>query len=844
MTPTDSGPGHKRGNAELGGHLAIATAEALSGARATVPAPRTTRPAARGRVMRAVHAGPVIGLTAQVVLLAAVADSVGLGGAGWIVGITCGVITDAALAHGLSRHHVERLGQADWVTLARATLAVGVAALVAESFERPVPVTMLVALAAIALALDAVDGWVARRTRTTATLGAQFDGEVDALLILILSVFVARSAGAWVLAIGAARYAFLAAGWPLASMRAPLPARYWRKVVAATQGIILTIAAAGVLPLGLIEALLVGALALLAESFGRDIWWLWRYRDGAPPQMAAGSSPASDLVTAGPTGSGRRSLRSGMAVVITILAFALVWAALVAPDQPNGLTAAAFLRVPLEGLVLIALAVVLPVVPRRILAGLVGPVLGLVVILKMLDIAFITFVARPFDPVGDLGNVGSGVETMRSALGGTKANVIIVGGLALAVALLVFTTLALLRLTRIAAGQRRWSLGAVAALGALWLLFSVSRAQLLSHTPIASASTASFVVDEVHTVQADIRDSAVFAKQIRHDRFADTPGNQLLTALRGKDVLLVFVESYGQVSVQGSSFSPAIDALLEDGTKQLRTAGFSARSAFLNAPGFGGISWLAHSTLQSGVWANSQRRYNQLVGSDRFNLTDAFNRAGWRTINFAPADDRDWAEGSSFYHYDKLYDRRDVGYKGPTYNYAPMPDQYMYAALERLELSKPNRRPLFAEVDTVSSHMPWDRIPEMVPWNEVGNGSIFNRTPTLTEPSSFWWHPDQVKAAYARSLEYSLNALISFVQHDGNNNTVLIVVGDEQPLPIVSGQETSHDVPISIVAHDPAVIKQIAGWGWEDGLRPSPQAPVWRMDAFRDRFLTAYGARK
>jgi len=68
-------------------------------------------------------------------------------------------------------------------------------------------------------------------------------------------------------------------------------------------------------------------------------------------------------------------------------------------------------------------------------------------------------------------------------------------------------------------------------------------------------------------------------------------------------------------------------------------------------------------------------------------------------------------------------------------------------------------------------------------------------------------------------------------------------VGDEQPLPIVSGQSTSHDVPISIIAHDPGVIKRIAGWGWEDGLRPNPQAPVWRMDAFRDRFLTAYGAR-
>jgi hypothetical protein len=133
-------------------------------------------------------------------------SGVGVSGAGWVVGVTGGVITNVALARGLSRYRCDRLGPADWVTLARATLAIGVAGLVADSFHQPVPVTMLVSLAVIALALDAVDGWVARRTRTTGMLGARFDAEVDAFLILILSVYVARSAGAWVLAIGAARY--------------------------------------------------------------------------------------------------------------------------------------------------------------------------------------------------------------------------------------------------------------------------------------------------------------------------------------------------------------------------------------------------------------------------------------------------------------------------------------------------------------------------------------------------------------------------------------------------------------------------------------------------------------
>ena len=228
--------------------------------------------------VRTAQAGPVTGLIAQVLLLAALAATVGLGGAGWVVGITSGAVTMAALALGIPRYGSDRLGPADWVTLARATLAVGVAALTADSFDRPAQVTLLVTLATVALVLDRVDGWVVRRTGTASPLGAQFDGEVDAFLIAVLSVYVARSAGWWVLAIGAARYAFLAAGWLLPWMRAQLPPRYWRKVVAATQGIVLTIAAAGVVPPALTQVAVLAALALLSESFGRDVGWLWLHR--------------------------------------------------------------------------------------------------------------------------------------------------------------------------------------------------------------------------------------------------------------------------------------------------------------------------------------------------------------------------------------------------------------------------------------------------------------------------------------------------------------------------------------------------------------------------------------
>ncbi len=228
------------------------------------------------------------------------------------------------------------------------------------------------------------------------------------------------------------------------------------------------------------------------------------------------------------------------------------------------------------------------------------------------------------------------------------------------------------------------------------------------------------------------------------------------------------------------------------------------------------------------------------MGTDRFTLSDAFKEAGWRTVDDVPSNDYAWPQGKSFYHYDALYDRRDVGYRGPAFTYASMPDQYTYAALQRLELARAHRGPLFAEVDTVSSHMPWNRIPQQIAWKDVGDGSIYDRLPMDHETGAFWSDPGRVRAAYGRSIIYSLNTLVSFVRHADDKNLVMIVLGDHQPLPIVSGQSANHDVPISIIAHDPAVLRRIGSWGWGPGLRPRPTAPVWPMSAFRDRFLGAF----
>jgi phosphatidylglycerophosphate synthase len=777
--------------------------------------------------LRASRTGPAVALIVPVLLLGILAATAGLGEPGWLAGLACALTMSAALARGLVHRPGERLGPASWVTLARATLAVGVAALAADSFMNGTPVGLLVALAAAALALDAIDGWVARRTGTATALGARFDGEVDAFLILALSVYVAGASGTWVLAIGAARYLFLAGEWLLPWMRAPLPPRRWRKLVAATQGIVLTVAAAGVLPRPLTQALLIASLALLTASVGQCVWWLWRRRHAA-----------RDQVPEGDVGQSRHgSLRTGMAVALTVLALLLVWAALVAPNQPSRLTVGAFARLPVELLVVVPVAALLPATPRRLLAVVMGAVLSVLVLVKVLDIGFFTAFNRPFKPVDDAGYAGIGIETLRHAIGSSSADVVLAVAVVLIVALLAIPVLALLQVTRIAAGHRGWALRAAAALGVVWVALRVADA------PVASSSAAALAVEKVQAVRAGLADRAVLARLIAQDRFRTTSGNRLVTGLRGKDVLLVFVESYGRVAVQGSSVAPRVRAVLDRGTAQLRDAGFSSRSAFLTSPTFGGLSWLAHSTLQSGVRVDGQRRYDQLVEAERVTFSRAFKRAGWRAVAVMPGNRRAWPQGSTFYRYDQVYDRRNLGYRGPDFDLPPMPDQYTLLALQRRELAKRQRPPLFAEVDLISSHAPWTRIPRLISWNDVGDGSIFDRVPAReSTEAALFGDARRARAAYRHSIEYSLSTLFSFLHRYGEDNLVLVVLGDHQPATLVTGEGASHDVPISVIARDPKVMDQIAGWGWHDGMLPRRQAPVWPMASFRDRFLTAFGS--
>lgn len=541
----------------------------------------------------------------------------------------------------------------------------------------------------------------------------------------------------------------------------------------------------------------------------------------------------------------RRGLHPRLSGAVNVLACLVVWCALVMTSELADLSPATFVRIPLEGLAFVALVLLLGPRWRRVIAVLFGLALGVLVVLSVLDYGFGTFLDRPFDPLIDWKYFGSAVEVFADSVGHTAAVVTAVAaGLAVAVVLVVLP-LSALRVSGLVARHRPRSTRGAAALTLVWALCAVSGLQLVSGAPVASVSAATMTYDEVSRIHASLVDRRTFATEISADDFDDVPAARLVSGLQGKDVMLVFVESYGRVAVEGSSFSPEIAALLDSGTRRLRAAGFSSQSAWLTSPTYGAASWLAHSSLQSGLWVDSERRYEQLLGSDRLTLTDAFGRAGWRTVFDVPANTRDWPEGAEFYDFDHIYDSRNVAYDGPAFSYGDMPDQYVLENFRRLELAPRDRARVMAEIDLVSSHHPWAPVPRMVPWQDVGDGSVFESMPEQGEsPDVVFRDEGAVREVYGESIEYSLTALISFIETYPDPDRVYVVLGDHQPHSYVSGDDAGHDVPITVIAADPAVMDRIADWGWVPGMRPTSAAPVWQMDGFRDRFFTAFGSRR
>jgi hypothetical protein len=503
------------------------------------------------------------------------------------------------------------------------------------------------------------------------------------------------------------------------------------------------------------------------------------------------------------------------------------------------MTGAAFARLPVEPVVLLAVLVLLPSRARRLVAVVAGSLLGALLLLKVLDLGTSATLDRPFDIVTDTGSLGAGLSFLGDSLGRWAQ----VGAVSAAVALLgavaVGLPWALATGADAAGGHRPATLSALAVLAGAWAVLATSGTTVAPGVAVAAADVGPFVATSVQATRVSLRDRAAFEAALVTDRFSD-PASADLSVLRGKDVLVVVVESYGRVALEGDASAP-VRRLLDDSTARLAAAGFGARSAFLTSPTFGGSSWLAHATLGSGLQVADQGSYDRLLTSERTTLSSAFARRGWHTVAVLPSTRGSWPEGRTFYRFGRVYGRSDLGYAGPAFGFSAMPDQYTLAALDRLELDRSRTVPLMAEVELTSSHGPWAPLPTTVAPADLGDGSVFRAIAAHAQTATgLWAHREDVPAAYRTSIAYSLRSVVDLVARHRGDDLVVLVVGDHQPSTIVSGFGGNHDVPVTIVARDPKVLDAVTSWRWQPGLRPDQAAPVWPMAAFRDRFLTAF----
>lgn len=528
---------------------------------------------------------------------------------------------------------------------------------------------------------------------------------------------------------------------------------------------------------------------------------------------------------------------------VTVLAFGLVLGALLLPNRIAGLEVDRFMRLPVEAIIGAALLLALPRRSRTVLAALGGVLLGALTVVNVLDMEFTEYLGRDFDLVLDWGLLDDAQSYVADSMGRATAVGAAVGLVVLLVLLFALTALAAVRISNLMARDRRRATQATLIAATAWVTCSVVGLQNTG-VPVASYRTADTLVKKAQQVRQTIRDEATFGKEVRYDTFGATPPEQLVPDLRGKDMIFTFIESYGRSAIEDPVMAPGVDKTLGASTQALAKAGFHAKSGWLTSATYGGGSWLGHSTTMSGLWVDNQQRYRLTMASDHLSLTKAFKKTGaWDTVGVMPGVQKGWPE-AKYYGLDNVYNAFEMGYQGPKFSWSTMPDQYALEAFQRLEHGRTDRdKPLMSEIILTSSHQPWAPIPEMVDWDTMGDGSVFEGIEKAGRKASDVIADSAAsKEEYGKSIQYSVTALTQWLERYGTDDTVLVVLGDHQPIARVSGDNASRDVPISLVARDPKVLDKIAGWNWTDGLKPAHNAPVWKMSAFRDKFLTAYGS--
>ena len=525
------------------------------------------------------------------------------------------------------------------------------------------------------------------------------------------------------------------------------------------------------------------------------------------------------------------------------LALATLFGVLLLPEHPRHFGWNAFLRLPLE-LPLVVLALLfLPRPVARVFRVAVVLAAGTLLLLRLADIGSYLAFSRRFDPAVELHLLGDGWNLASASVGRLEAGLTVLAALCAFTLALWLVHRGLGGIERLAGVTRR-ALAVVASVvlvaGTAVLLVDRASADKERHTRV-QADLGRDIVARTARMRRSLADQSVFVAELDRDPLADGPP-PAFDALAGRDVVLVFVESYGRGFIDGERFrGPARERLatLDD---VVDGAGLHVRSAWLTSPIRGGRSWLAHATFASGLTIGSQARFDRLVTSPRRSLNRLFGDAGWRTAGLMPAIRFDWPEGA-WYGFDDIHDAHGLDYAGEAFGWVTMPDQYTLSAFEtlvRAPTASADERPVMAEIALISSHAPWTPLTNVVPWDAVGDGSVFDGSRRFGgTPAEVWKERERVREHYALSLDYSLDVLGGYLERHGAG-ALFVVLGDHQPPSIVNGWDATADVPVHVIADDPALLERLPRALWSDGMLPADDLPSQPMASMRETLARSF----
>ncbi len=312
-----------------------------------------------------------------------------------------------------------------------------------------------------------------------------------------------------------------------------------------------------------------------------------------------------------------------------------------------------------------------------------------------------------------------------------------------------------------------------------------------------------------------------------------------LARVRGADVFLIFVESYGAVSWERPAFATGLAASRARLAADIAGTGREVVSAYVESPTFGGESWLAHISLLSGTEVRDGATNTRLMAQQRHTMVKAFTAQGYRSVAIMPGIQSQWPEGD-FYGFDRIYGALDLDYKGPPFGWWDVTDQFCLARMDALEVAPAARAPLFVVFPTISTHTPFTPTPPYQPdWSRALSPEPYDAQ-ALQEA---WDGPADwldLGPGYVRALNYAYTTLGGYLRYRADRDLVMILIGDHQPPAMVSGEGAPWDVPIHVITSRRTVLDRLRQRGFATGLTPRRPA-VAKMHAVTPVLLDAFG---